>query len=132
MRRTWVRRVNDFIRTVKKNQKVYDRGDTVTAVSYYYNCWDNDHKIQFVGVARRDGNDSCDFEKAKNIALSKMERQAFKFLKQDMLKKVKEIEENYEDCLSALSKIRTNISVITDHIIDLAYSNENEESNKNS
>lgn len=132
MRTTLVQRVNNFITTVKKNQKVYDGGDTVTAVSYYYNCWDNDPKIQFVGVARRDRNDSCDFEKAKNIALSKMERQAFKFLKQNMLKDVKEIEEEYEDCLSALSKIRTNINVLTDHILDLAYSNKNEESNKNS
>lgn len=132
MRQTWVRRVNDFIRTVKKNQKIYDNGDTVTAVSYYHNCWNDHPKIQFVGIARRDGNDSYDFEKAKNIALSKMERQAFKFIKQDMIQKVEEIKKDYEDCLSALTKINNNIFVITDHIIDLAYSNENEESNKNS
>ena len=132
MRRSWTRRVNGFIKDVKENQRVYDGGDTVTAVSYYNDCWGNYPKIQFVGVARLDRNDSSDFEKAKNIALSKMERQAFKFLKQNMLKDVKEIEEEYEDCLSALSKIRTNINVLTDHILDLAYSNKNEESNKNS
>ena len=110
--------------TVRMN----DNKHTVTATSYIY-VWgheiDNSNAlnvdtITFSGTARLKGGDTANYELAKQIALSKMERQYNKWISRELKAAIKELEKGTSVLKSRLSKVNMTIGSITRHIKDRA------------
>lgn len=106
--------------------------NTVTATSYIY-VWSretitdnsgftaqNIETITFSGTARLKGGDTDNYELAKQIALSKMERQYNKWISRELKAAIRELEKGTSVLKSRLSKVNMTIGSITRHIKDRA------------
>lgn len=74
----------------------------------------------FVGVARYKDNDDVNVENAIHIAQSKMERQYYKYIKNNVKAEVKTISNYLNSLENKLKKTESTVRRIDSHIINIA------------
>lgn len=112
------------IEKLKRNTKVIFTKDSVTAVStisdlfFVDNAWVEEHT--FVGVARLKDRDTSDRVNAKNIALSKLERNFHNIIKNTYNEIIKDKEKELFILKEEVNKHVNASNSITRHIIDIS------------
>ncbi len=111
------------IQKLKDNMKVIVSKDNVTALStirygrfFINNKWVSDHT--FIGVARLKETDTYDETAATYIALSKLERNYHRIMKNTYTQILKEKQKEFDDLQSAINMHTEASDAITKHIIE--------------